>query len=123
MENKNKLWPRGSYKIVRPKGWFLTWMKFKLLRVFQYTCLALALVGLGMAADRMFLPHPDHVWMPIKLVDADIARLIVLQDRGGTYTRFASPSGAWGITAVRQQGGIWVVPNEEVSKKIGGYGK
>ena len=95
----------------------------KFLRVFQYTCLALALVGLGMAADRLFLPQPDHVWMPIKLVDADMARLLVLQERGGTYTRFASPSGAWGITAVRQQGGIWIIPCEEVSKRIGGDGR
>ena len=80
---------------------------------------------LGGITDKYLVKNPTLVyqWMPIKLVDADIARLLVLQERGGTYTRLASPSGAWGITAVRQRGGIWIIPCEEVSKKIGGYGK
>ena len=56
--------------------------------------------------------------LPIKLLDTDIPRLLVLEERGGTYTRFAEPSGAAGIVAVRMKGGIWVVPCYEVGVRM-----
>jgi hypothetical protein len=56
--------------------------------------------------------------LPIKLLDADIAHLTALTHKGDTYTRFAEPSGAWGIVAVRMKGGIWVVPCYEVGARV-----
>ena len=56
--------------------------------------------------------------LPIKLLDADMAHLTALTHKGDTYTRFAEPSGAWGITAVRMKGGIWVVPCYEVGVRV-----
>lgn len=56
--------------------------------------------------------------LPIKLLDADLAHLTALTHKGGTYTRFAEPSGAWGIVAVRMKGGIWVVPCYDVGSRM-----
>lgn len=92
----------------------------KFLVAFQYVCLALAFIGLGAAADRLFTPQPPFIAMPIRLVDADMARLLVLQERGGIYTRFAKLDGTSGIVAVRQKDGTWIVPCFEVGKVIGG---
>ena len=83
--------------------------------------LLLTAVALGIAADRLFLPLPavHEYWMPIKLIDADIPKIQALTKMGQTYTRFAKLDGVWGITAVRQSGGIWVVPCQEVQKSSG----
>ncbi len=58
------------------------------------------------------------VYMPVKLVDADIAHLIVLEETGGTYKRYAINTP--GIIATRQLGEIWIVPCDEKMKVIGG---
>ena len=63
------------------------------------------------------MPRPAHIFMPIRILDTDIPRLIVLSERGGSYTRFAKPDGTMGITAVRQSDGTWVVPTEEVANQ------
>jgi hypothetical protein len=79
----------------------------------------LALAGavlFGVVTDRLLLPQPAHIWMPIRLEKTDISRLIVLQEKGGTYTRYAKPDGEMGIVAVKQNDSIWIVPSEETSK-------
>lgn len=63
---------------------------------------------------------PDqNTWMPVKILDADLAKIQTLKRNGDTYSRFAKPDGTWGITAVRQSGGIWVIPCQEIGP-VGG---
>ena len=79
-------------------------------------------LALGVLFDRLFLPPPIYVhqWMPIKLVTEDFGPLLGLTRKGDTYTRFAKLDGAWGITAVQQGNGIWVVPCQELGPKMSG---
>lgn len=76
----------------------------------------------GVAIDRLFLPEPprERLWMPIKLTEADLVHIAGLKRAGATYTRFAKLDGSWGIVAVRQTGGVWVVPCTEVGPKVSG---
>lgn len=86
-------------------------MKTTLVLVSMLLCFAL-----GFTVDRQLYPQPTRILMPIRLIDADMARLLVLAERGGTYTRLAKGDGTMGIVAVRQKSGTWIVPTEEVTK-------
>lgn len=86
-------------------------MKTTLVIVTMVLCFVL-----GLVVDRKLSPQPIQVYMPIRLIDADMARLLVLAEKGGTYTRYAKGDGTMGIVAVRQKSGTWIVPTEEVTK-------
>ena len=90
-------------------------MKTALVVSSMLLCLAL-----GVVFDRLFLPNPTMVqtYMPIRLIPGDMGHLAALTHKGDTYTRFAEPSGAWGIVAVRQGSGVWVVLCQEVGARV-----
>lgn len=72
------------------------------------------LIAAGVLVDRLFIPTDTlREWMPVKLTDADLEKISKMYRKGDTYTRFATESGIWGVTAVRQASGIWIVPCQE----------
>jgi len=74
---------------------------------------------LGACLDKLLInPTVIHQWMPIKLTDTDLARLATLRKKGDSYTRFASLSGAYGVTATRIGDGVWVSPTSEVGTRM-----
>ncbi len=76
------------------------------------------LVAVGIIADRLFTPTDTlREWMPVKITDADLDKISKMYRKGDTYTRFATESGIWGVTAVRQASGIWIVPCQETGPR------
>ena len=91
----------------------------KLLTTILALCSALVL---GVMLDRIFIPVPPIIAMPIHVTDEDVTHLIVLESRaiGTTYKRLATIDGNPGIVAVRHDSGTWLIPCQEVGKEIVG---
>lgn len=91
------------------------------MKVTLFILSLLCALVLGACLDKLLInPTVIHQWMPVKLTDADMARLATLRKKGDTYTRYAPLSGAYGVTATRIGDGVWVSPTSEVGSRMSG---